>query len=97
MAAIRARECREPFLAGRERFYRRHIEPGRWLRVVVDFGEDPAWVVTAQSSLRIWLQARFGRRWRPDGSRSRALSPTVRLEDVERAIRVQSAARAGRG
>ena len=33
--------------AGRERFYRRHIEPGRWLRVVVDFGEDPAWVVTA--------------------------------------------------
>ena len=31
----------------RERFYRRHIEPGRWLRVVVDFSEDPAWVVTA--------------------------------------------------
>ncbi len=30
----------------RERFYRRHIEPGRWLRVVVDFSEDPAWVVT---------------------------------------------------
>lgn len=33
--------------AGRERFYRQHIEPGRWLRVVVDFSEDPAWVVTA--------------------------------------------------
>lgn len=33
--------------AGRERFYRQHIEPGRWLRVVVDYGQDPAWVVTA--------------------------------------------------
>jgi hypothetical protein len=33
--------------ADRERFYRRHVEPGRWLRVVVDYGEDPAWVVTA--------------------------------------------------
>jgi len=34
-------------IPGRERFYRQHIEPGRWLRVVVDFNEDPAWVVTA--------------------------------------------------
>lgn len=34
-------------IAGRERFYRQHIEPDRWLRVVVDFSEDPAWVVTA--------------------------------------------------
>jgi hypothetical protein len=34
-------------IPGRERFYRRHIEPGRWLRVVVDYDEDPAWVVTA--------------------------------------------------
>ena len=35
-------------IADWERFYRRqHIEPGRWLRVVVDFSEDPAWVVTA--------------------------------------------------
>jgi hypothetical protein len=33
-------------IAGRERFYRQHVEPGRWLRVVVDFSEDPAWVVT---------------------------------------------------
>jgi hypothetical protein len=32
---------------GRERFYRRHVEPNRWLRVVVDFNADPAWVVTA--------------------------------------------------
>jgi hypothetical protein len=33
--------------AGRERFYRRHVEAGRWLRVVVDFNQDPGWVVTA--------------------------------------------------
>ncbi len=32
---------------GRERFYRQHVEPSRWLRVVVDFNEEPAWVVTA--------------------------------------------------
>ncbi|HEY4811516.1 MAG TPA: hypothetical protein VIH71_10715 [Solirubrobacteraceae bacterium] len=34
-------------IADRERFYRQHIEPDRWLRVIVDFSEDPAWVVTA--------------------------------------------------
>lgn len=33
--------------APRERFYRQHIEPSRWLRVVVGYGQDPAWVVTA--------------------------------------------------
>jgi hypothetical protein len=34
-------------IAGRERFYRRHIlSPGRWLRVVVDFNESPGWIVT---------------------------------------------------
>jgi hypothetical protein len=32
---------------GRERFYRRDLEPGRWLRVVVDFNDSPAFVVTA--------------------------------------------------
>jgi hypothetical protein len=33
---------------GRERFYRQNLlMPGRWLRVVVDFGDVPAWVVTA--------------------------------------------------
>jgi hypothetical protein len=33
--------------AGRERFYRQHLlDPGRWLRVVVDFNDVPAWVVT---------------------------------------------------
>ena len=32
---------------GRERFYRRDLDPRRWLRVVVDFHESPAFVVTA--------------------------------------------------
>lgn len=33
---------------GRERFYRRDFpEPGHWLRVVVEFNDEPAWVVTA--------------------------------------------------
>lgn len=36
---------REP---GRERFFRRNIvDPGRWLRVVVDFSDVPARIVTA--------------------------------------------------
>lgn len=35
-------------LPGRERFYREGFpESGRWLRVVVDFNDEPAWVVTA--------------------------------------------------
>jgi hypothetical protein len=34
-------------LPGRERFYRHHTTPGSWLRVVVDFNSQPAWVVTA--------------------------------------------------
>jgi primosomal protein N'' len=32
---------------GRERFYRRDLDHRRWLRVVVDFDESPAFVVTA--------------------------------------------------
>jgi hypothetical protein len=32
---------------GRERFYRRDLDSRRWLRVVVDFNEQPAWIVTA--------------------------------------------------
>ena len=32
---------------GRERFYRRDLDPRRYLRVVVDFNESPAFVVTA--------------------------------------------------
>ncbi|HEX5308595.1 MAG TPA: hypothetical protein VFW38_05870 [Solirubrobacteraceae bacterium] len=32
---------------GRERFYRQNaLDPGRWLRVVVDFNAEPGWVVT---------------------------------------------------
>lgn len=30
----------------RERFYRQHLDQKRWLRVVVDFTKDPAWIVT---------------------------------------------------
>jgi len=34
-------------IPGREHFYRRDLDPRRWLRVVVDFNDEPAWVVTA--------------------------------------------------
>lgn len=34
-------------VSGRERFYRRDLDPRRWLRVVVDFNETPGFVVTA--------------------------------------------------
>lgn len=34
-------------LPGREHFYRRDLDPRRWLSVVVDFNNKPAWVVTA--------------------------------------------------
>ena len=37
----------DDFRAGRERFYRQNpLEPERWMRVVVDFNDVPAWVVT---------------------------------------------------
>lgn len=32
---------------GRKQFYRRDLDPGRWLRVVVDFSEVPGFIVTA--------------------------------------------------
>ena len=32
---------------GRERFYRQDLDPQRWLTVVVDFSDAPAFVVTA--------------------------------------------------
>ena len=32
---------------GRERYWRRGVGPSRWLMVVVDFGSEPARVVTA--------------------------------------------------
>jgi hypothetical protein len=34
-------------IPGREQFFLRHFEPNRWLRVVVDFNDHPAWIVTA--------------------------------------------------
>jgi hypothetical protein len=34
-------------IPGREHFYRQHLDSRRWLRVVVDFNDEPAWVVTA--------------------------------------------------
>jgi hypothetical protein len=34
-------------IPGRERYYRRHIDNMRWLRVVVDFGSPPGRIVTA--------------------------------------------------
>jgi hypothetical protein len=49
LAAIAGPDHREPDpKVGRERFYRRQItDRVRWLRVVVDFSEAPAFVVTA--------------------------------------------------
>jgi hypothetical protein len=44
--------------SGRERFYRRDIDPNRWLRVVVDFNEAPARVVT------VLIQDNPPRSWR---------------------------------
>ncbi len=48
LATIARPDAREadPF-PDRERFYRRDLDPGRWLRVVVDFNAQPAFVVTA--------------------------------------------------
>lgn len=49
LSAVRSPDFREDDpVAGRERFYRADFTAaGRWLRVVVDFNEDPGWVVTA--------------------------------------------------
>jgi hypothetical protein len=46
-------------IAGREHFYRRDLDPRRWLRVVVDFTEVPARVVTA------FVQQNSPRGWKP--------------------------------
>lgn len=46
-------------IAGREHFYRRDLDPRRWLRVVVDFNDTPAWVVTA------FVQSNPPREWKP--------------------------------
>jgi hypothetical protein len=46
--AVSRPDIREDDVApGRERFYRRDLDPRRWLRVVVDFNESSAFVVTA--------------------------------------------------
>ena len=46
--AVARPDAREADLApGRERFYRRDLDARRWLRVVVDFNDAPAFVVTA--------------------------------------------------
>ena len=37
----------DPTFATRERFYRRGLGPSRWLAVVVDYGTDPAVVITS--------------------------------------------------
>lgn len=48
MSAIAAPDHREPDeRAVREGFYKRDVGPSRWLMVVVDFGNDPARMVTA--------------------------------------------------
>jgi hypothetical protein len=49
LGTVRSPDFREHDpVPGRERFYRQDfVATGRWLRVVVDFNEDPAWVVTA--------------------------------------------------
>jgi hypothetical protein len=48
LAAVEHPDLREDDpVPGRERFYRRDIDPRRWLRVVVDFNDSPAFVVTA--------------------------------------------------
>ena len=49
LRAVARPDLREPDpLSGRERFYRRHVtDRVRWMRVVVDFNEKPAVIVTA--------------------------------------------------
>lgn len=46
-------------IAGREHFYRRGLDSRRWLRVVVDYEDVPAWVVTAL------VQKNPPRDWKP--------------------------------
>jgi hypothetical protein len=46
-------------IPGREHFYRQHVDPRRWLRVVVDFNDEPAWVVIAL------VQENPPRGWKP--------------------------------
>jgi hypothetical protein len=48
LATVADPDFREPDpIIDRERFYRQSLDRRRWLRVVVDFGDIPAWIVTA--------------------------------------------------
>lgn len=48
MGTVRNPDLREVDpISGRERYYRRDLSGTRWLRVVIDFNETPAFVVTA--------------------------------------------------
>jgi hypothetical protein len=48
LAAVAAPDHREADeRPGRERFYKQDVGPSRWLMVVVDFGQEPARIVTA--------------------------------------------------
>ncbi len=38
---------REDPIPSRQHFYRRHFDGRRWLRVIVDFNDEPAFIVTA--------------------------------------------------
>jgi len=47
LATVSEPDCRQPDpRPDRERFYRQHLDLKRWMRVVVDFGADPARIVT---------------------------------------------------
>jgi hypothetical protein len=48
LAAVKSPEHRRPDArATRQRFWRKSAGPSRWLFVVVDYGEEPARIVTA--------------------------------------------------
>ena len=38
---------RDDAIPSRQHFYRRHLDARRWLRVIVDFDGEPAYIVTA--------------------------------------------------
>jgi hypothetical protein len=46
-AVARPDRRQDDVVPGRERFYRQDLDPRRCLRVVVDFNETPAFIVTA--------------------------------------------------
>src|SRR5947209_19976954 len=50
---------------GRAGFYRHDLGPGRWLRVVVDFNQSPAFVVTAFAPMdrAVWSRRAVGIAW----------------------------------